>query len=183
MSEIIITVNENGHLTGTVDKMQAHIKGKLHRAFSIFIFNMDGQLLLQQRADDKYHSGGKWTNTCCSHPWIGELTNDAAHRRLREEMGFDCEITEVFSFRYCETLDNGLIENEYDHVFFGISNTTPQINPSEVKNFRYMDMELLSVNLKNNPGDYTVWLNICFNQVLEYYKQQISPATQSRSIL
>jgi len=141
LSTIIIAVDEKGYLTGTMDKMQAHIKGKLHRAFSIFIFNTDGQLLLQQRADDKYHSGGKWTNTCCSHPRIGDQTSVAAHRRLQEEMGFNCEITEMFSFRYCETLENGLVENEFDHVFYGVSNELPKINPLEVQDFKYEDMD------------------------------------------
>jgi len=173
LSKIIITVNEEGQLTGTVDKMQAHVKGILHRAFSIFIFNTDGQLLLQQRADDKYHSGGKWTNTCCSHPRIGDSIINAAHRRLQEEMGFDCEMTEMFSFRYCETLDNGLVENEFDHVFFGISNELPKINPLEVKDFKYADMDLLAIELKTNPGLYTIWLNICFEQVMEHYIKRI----------
>ncbi|CAN5243465.1 isopentenyl-diphosphate Delta-isomerase [soil metagenome] len=179
MSNIITAVDEEGRVTGTVDKLQAHVKGKLHRAFSIFIFNTDGQLLLQQRAEDKYHSGGKWTNTCCSHPSMGDQTKNAGHRRLREEMGFDCEITEIFSFRYCETLDNGLIENELDHVFFGISNELPTINPSEVKDFKYIDMDILAYELKTNPGIYTVWLNICFEQVMEYYIKQIKYETSA----
>lgn len=174
MGEIIITVDQHGRLRGTVDKMQAHIKGSLHRAFSIFIFNTDGQLLLQQRADGKYHSGGKWTNTCCSHPQMGEQTNNAAHRRLQEEMGFNCALEETFSFRYCENLENGLIENEFDHVFFGFSDQLPIPNPLEVKDFKYVDIEELSNDLMENPGDYTVWLKICFEQVMEYYKKQIS---------
>ncbi|RWY54016.1 isopentenyl-diphosphate Delta-isomerase [Mucilaginibacter gilvus] len=173
MSEIIIAVNEQGRITGTLDKLRAHITGQLHRAFSIFIFNTDGQLLLQQRADAKYHSGGKWTNTCCSHPRIGEQTSNAAHRRLQEEMGFDCELKEIFSFRYCETLQNGLIENEFDHVFFGISNQQPIPDPSEVKDFEYLNMELISYKLKTDPGSYTVWLNICFEQVMEHFKTEI----------
>jgi isopentenyl-diphosphate delta-isomerase len=173
LSTIIIAVDENGRLTGTIDKMQAHIKGKLHRAFSVFVFNRDGQILLQQRADEKYHSAGKWTNTCCSHPRIGEQTDNAVHRRLLEEMGIDCEVKEIFSFRYCETLENGLIENEFDHVFFGISDDEPKINPSEVKDFKYVDMDFLAMDLKINPGLYTVWLNICFEQVMEEYIKRI----------
>lgn len=180
MSEIIITVDEQGRLAGTVDKMQAHIKGILHRAFSVFIFNTAGQLLLQQRADDKYHSGGKWTNTCCSHPRMGEQTDHAAHRRLQEEMGFDCEIAEVFSFRYCETLENGLIEHEFDHVFFGISDQAPIINPAEVKDFKYVGMEQLSDDLQLNPEYYTVWLNICFKQVSEHFNKTIKDETSAR---
>ena len=179
MSEIIIAVNENGYLTGTVDKMQAHIKGSLHRAFSIFIFNKEGQLLLQQRAVEKYHSGGKWTNTCCSHPRMGERTNEAAHRRLQEEMGFNCEITEKFSFRYRETLDNGLIENEFDHVFFGKSDLKPIINPLEVKDFKYIDMCSLAQELKERPENYTVWLRICFDQVMEYFTKEIKYETSA----
>src|SRR4051794_281839 len=100
-----------------MEKMEVHRSGTLHRAFSVFIFNGKGQLLLQQRALDKYHSGGLWTNTCCSHPRVGELTPDAAHRRLQEEMGMDCELTELFQFSYRHEFGNGLIENEYDHVF------------------------------------------------------------------
>lgn len=168
MNAIIISVNEDGQMTGTVDKLQAHIKGKLHRAFSVFVFNSNGQLLLQQRADGKYHSGGKWTNSCCSHPAAGEWTMNAAHRRLQEEMGFDCELKEMFSFKYCEQLENGLIENEFDHVFFGTSDEIPVPNPSEVKDFKYVDIEFLLTDIKINPDDYTVWLKICFENVLEH---------------
>lgn len=114
-------VNTSGQTIGTMDKMAAHKSGTMHRAFSVFIFNSKGQLLLQQRAFDKYHSGGLWTNTCCSHPKLGEFTLDAAHRRLQEEMGMDCELTELFQFSYRHEFENGLIENEYDHVFMGIS--------------------------------------------------------------
>jgi isopentenyl-diphosphate delta-isomerase len=173
MSEIIIAVDENGCLTGPVEKIQAHITGCLHRAFSIFIFNKEGQLLLQQRADEKYHSGGKWTNTCCSHPRMGEETNNAAHRRLQEEMGFDCEITEKFSFRYCETLDNSLIENEFDHVFFGVSDMTPTVNPLEVRDYKYIDMLSLAQELKERPERYTVWLRICFDRVMEHFIKEM----------
>jgi isopentenyl-diphosphate delta-isomerase len=171
LSEIIISVDEQDGMTGTLDKMQAHIKGKLHRAFSIFVFNANGEPLLQQRAEGKYHSGGKWTNTCCGHPRVGEQTKDAAHRRLQEEMGFDCELKEVFSFRYYETLENGLIENEFDHVFFGVSNLQPVPEPLEVKGFKYVEMNLLALDLKAHPERFTVWLNICFEQVMEHFKQ------------
>src|ERR1700712_632794 len=130
-------VNADGQTTGTMDKMAAHRSGTMHRAFSVFIFNSKGQLLLQQRALDKYHSGGLWTNTCCSHPRLGEFNIDAAHRRLREEMGMDCELTELFQFSYRHEFDNGLIENEYDHVFMGINDELPLPNPAEVAGFRY----------------------------------------------
>jgi isopentenyl-diphosphate delta-isomerase len=166
-------VNAGGQVIGTMDKMAAHRKGALHRAFSVFIFNSNGQLLLQQRALDKYHSGGLWTNTCCSHPKLGEFTLVAAHRRLREEMGMDCELTELFQFTYRHEFGNGLIENEYDHVFMGISDELPSPNPVEVSGFRYMDTDLLLFELFEQPDEYTAWFKICLEKVLERYYQNI----------
>jgi len=176
LSEKIIAVDEQGRMTGTLDKMRAHITGQLHRAFSIFVFNTGGELLLQQRAEGKYHSGGKWTNTCCSHPRLGEHTDVAVHRRLREEMGFDCELKEMFSFRYRQSLENGLIEHEFDHVFFGRSDLQPSPDSSEVMAFKYLDMQELAADLEANPGNYSVWLKICFELVMEHYNQQINYA-------
>jgi isopentenyl-diphosphate delta-isomerase len=164
-------VNSSGQTIGTMDKMAAHSSGTLHRAFSVFIFNSKGQLLLQQRALDKYHSGGLWTNTCCSHPKLGEFTLDAAHRRLQEEMGMDCELTELFQFSYRHEFDNGLIENEYDHVFMGISDELPLPNPAEVADFKYMDPDLLLFELVEQPGGFTAWFKICLEKVLEIYYQ------------
>lgn len=162
-------VDASGKGIGTMDKMAAHEAGRLHRAFSIFIFNHTGQLLLQQRALDKYHSGGEWTNTCCSHPRLGENTIDAAHRRLMEEMGMSCELTELFQFSYLHKFDNGLTENEYDHVFIGISDDAPKPNPEEVATTRYVDIEDLTQDLITHPDNYTAWLKICFEQVKEHY--------------
>ena len=164
-------VNANGGAIGTMDKMAAHRSGTLHRAFSVFIFNSKGQLLLQQRALDKYHSGGLWTNTCCSHPKLGEFTLNAAHRRLQEEMGMDCELTELFQFSYRHEFENGLIENEYDHVFMGISDDLPLPNAAEVAGFRYMDADLLLFELSEQPDQYTPWFKICLERVLEHYYQ------------
>jgi isopentenyl-diphosphate delta-isomerase len=164
-------VDTSGQAIGTMDKMAAHKSGTLHRAFSVFIFNSKGQLLLQQRAFDKYHSGGLWTNTCCSHPKLGEFTLDAAHRRLQEEMGLDCELTELFQFSYRHEFENGLIENEYDHVFMGISDKLPLPNPSEVAGFRYMDTDLLLFELFEQADKYTAWFKICLEQLLEIYRQ------------
>lgn len=164
-------VNTSGRTIGTMDKMAAHKSGKLHRAFSVFVFNSKGQLLLQQRAFDKYHSGGLWTNTCCSHPKLGEFTLDAAHRRLQEEMGMDCELTELFQFSYRHEFENGLIENEYDHVFMGISDELPLPNPAEVAGFKYMDTDLLLFELFEQPDQYTAWFKICLEQLLEIYYQ------------
>ncbi|WP_217452108.1 isopentenyl-diphosphate Delta-isomerase [Mucilaginibacter humi] len=171
MKESVMIVNASGGAIGTMDKMAAHRSGTLHRAFSVFIFNSKGQLLLQQRALDKYHSGGLWTNTCCSHPRLGESTSDAAHRRLQEEMGINCELTELFQFSYRHEFENGLIENEYDHVFMGISDELPLPNPDEVGDFRYIDTDLLLFELLEQPNKYTPWFKICLEQVLEmYYK-------------
>ena len=164
-------VNTSGRTIGTMDKMAAHKSGTLHRAFSVFVFNSKGQLLLQQRAFDKYHSGGLWTNTCCSHPKLGEFTLDAAHRRLQEEMGMDCELTELFQFSYRHEFENGLIENEYDHVFMGISDELPLPNPAEVAGFKYMDTDLLLFELFEQPDQYTAWFKICLEQLLEIYYQ------------
>ena len=164
-------VDANGQAIGTMDKMAAHRSGTLHRAFSVFIFNNKGQLLLQRRALDKYHSGGLWTNTCCSHPKPGEFILDAAHRRLQEEIGIDCELKEIFQFSYRHEFENGLIENEYDHVFIGISDQLPSPNPDEVAGFRYMDTDLLIFELFEQPDQYTVWFKICIEQLLENYYQ------------
>jgi isopentenyl-diphosphate delta-isomerase len=166
-------VNADGQGIGTMDKMAAHRKGMLHRAFSVFIFNSKGQLLLQQRASDKYHSGGLWTNTCCSHPKLGEITADAAHRRLQEEMGMGCDLTELFQFTYRHEFENGLIENEYDHVFVGISDQQPLPNPAEVADFKYMETDVLIFELAEQPELYTPWFKICLEQLLEMYSQMI----------
>lgn len=172
MTEKVILVDVNDKEIGEMPKMEAHLKGALHRAFSIFIFNANGDLLLQQRALGKYHSGGKWTNTCCSHPRPGEDTLSAAHRRLKEEMGMMCDINHVFSFQYqAEVTDEGLIENEYDHVFFGISDQVPMINLEEVAAIRYMDLDELANALKTSPDQYTAWLKICFDRVKEHYSR------------
>lgn len=164
-------VNADGQTIGTMDKMAAHRSGTMHRAFSVFIFNSKGQLLLQQRAWDKYHSGGLWTNTCCSHPLLGEFNQDAPHRRLKEEMGIDCELTELFRFSYRHEFENGLIENEYDHVFLGITDDLPLPNSVEVAGFRYMDTDLLLLELTERPDEFTAWFKICLGKVLEFYYQ------------
>jgi len=167
-------VNANGHTVGTMDKMAAHWSGTQHRAFSVFIFNSKGQLLLQQRALDKYHSGGLWTNTCCSHQKPGESTLDAAHRRLQEEMGIDCQLTELFQFSYRHEFENGLIENEYDHVLIGISDKLPLPNTVEVATFRYADTDLLSSELFSKPDEFTPWFKICLEKVLDIYYKLVS---------
>lgn len=171
LKESVIIVDPNGQARGIMDKMEAHRLGVMHRAFSIFIFNSNGQLLLQQRALDKYHSAGLWTNTCCSHPRLGESNLDAANRRLLEEMGMNCDLTELFQFSYCHEFDNGLIENEYDHVFMGITDDLPSLNAAEVEAFRYIDTDLLLLELAQQPERYTAWFKICLEQVLEICDQ------------
>ncbi|TKC09583.1 isopentenyl-diphosphate Delta-isomerase [Pedobacter frigoris] len=171
MTEHVILVDVKDKEIGTMPKLEAHLEGKLHRAFSIFIFNADGELLLQQRAFDKYHSGGKWTNSCCSHPRPGEATIDAANRRLIEEMGMTAELRHVFSFTYRADLMDGISEYEFDHVFFGISEELPVINVEEVAEYKYMGMEALSEELDTYPEKYTAWLRICFARVMDNYEQ------------
>lgn len=152
--------------------MAAHEAGVLHRAFSVFVFNSNGQLLLQQRAFEKYHSGGTWTNTCCSHPRPGEKTADAAHRRLMEEMGMKCDIREYFHFIYRHEFSNGLIEHEYDHVFIGYSDQIPIPDNAEVADFRYTDTEDLKGDIVNDPDSFSPWLRICLDRVTAIVKQR-----------
>ena len=164
----LILVDENDAPRGTMEKMEAHKKGELHRAFSIFVFNSKGELLLQRRAMDKYHSGGLWTNTCCSHPQPKENLQESAHKRLHEEMGFSCTLEKVFHFIYKAELDNELTEHELDHVFIGHYNENPKINSLEVAEWKYMSINEIQQNIKLNPELYTAWFKIVFVKVLEY---------------
>ena len=168
---MVILVDESDRMVGTMDKMRAHVSGKLHRAFSVFVFNTKGELLMQQRASDKYHSGGKWTNTCCSHPQPGESTLNAAHRRLQEEMGLKCDLQYGFNFTYRAALANGITEYEYDHVYLGITNDIPVPEPTEVAAYEYIRMDLLAEKLFKHPDHYTEWLKICFEQVMNSYNK------------
>lgn len=167
MTEFVITVDAEDRVLGAAEKMEAHRKALLHRAFSIFVFNSRNELLLHQRALGKYHSGGKWTNTCCGHPRPGESTEDAANRRLQEEMGFDCTLQHRFTFTYKAHLDNDLTEHEIDHVYFGQFDGIPALNPEEVMNYRWVSAQTISDEIKNHPENYTEWFKICFGRVLE----------------
>ena len=165
--EKIILVDKNDNEIGFEEKLTAHQNGgKLHRAFSIFVFNKKEELLLQKRAKEKYHSALLWTNTCCSHPRTGEVLLAAAHRRLKEEMGFDCDLSEKFSFIYKINFENGLSENEFDHVFFGKFDGEPKSNPEEVADWKWVSIKELKQDIKENPGEYTYWLKICLDKVL-----------------
>jgi isopentenyl-diphosphate delta-isomerase len=157
MKDSVILVDENDLQYGTMEKHEAHKKGKLHRAFSIFIINDSRQLLLQKRAHTKYHSPGLWTNTCCSHPRPDENIHKAAKRRLMEEMGFDCKLEEKFSFIYKTAFNNQLIEHEYDHVFFGKYDKDPVPYLVEVAEWKWMDISEVSHDLKQNRQKYTYW--------------------------
>jgi isopentenyl-diphosphate delta-isomerase len=167
MTEVIL-VDENDVQTGLMEKMEAHKKGVLHRAFSIFIFNDKGEMLLQQRALNKYHSGGLWTNTCCSHPLPGETTADAANRRLREEMGFDTELKKAFDFIYTAEFDNGLTEYEFDHVFTGTYNGEIKVNPDEVHDYCYQSVNEIRNSMESHPAKFTAWFKIAFPKLEEY---------------
>ena len=174
MIENVILVDVNDNELGVMEKMKAHEQGLLHRAFSVFVFNSNGEVLLQQRNKNKYHSGGLWSNTCCSHPRPGESISDAANRRLREEMGMEADLLHAFSFVYKSDLDNELTEHELDHVFLGETNSLPKMNKDEVEDYRYVSIEYLKEDIKNNPDHYTEWLKICFDNLLKYRKNEQS---------
>ena len=156
----VIIVNERDEWLGTMGKLEAHKSGALHRAFSVFVINDKDELLLQQRAEGKYHSGGLWSNTCCSHPMPAESTLAAAHRRLQEEMGFDCELEPIFTLRYKADVGNDLIENEYDHIFFGRYTGPVAINVDEVQDHQYMSIENLQKMMATVPESFTPWLHL-----------------------
>ena len=164
MEEQVILVNEKDEPIGLMGKMEAHEKGLLHRAFSVFIFNSKQEVLLQQRAACKYHSPNLWTNTCCSHPREGESNLQAGERRLQEEMGMRVSLKEVFSFIYKAPFDNGLTEHEYDHVLVGYSDLQPRINPEEVASWKWLSLEAIKEDILQAPERYTAWFKIIFEK-------------------
>jgi isopentenyl-diphosphate delta-isomerase len=164
LEEKVILVSERDDQLGLMGKMEAHKKGLLHRAFSVFVFNKKGELLLQQRALDKYHSPGLWTNTCCSHQRDGESSLGAGKRRLNEEMGFHCDLEEVFWFIYSAAFDNGLTEHELDHVMVGYHDNDPVINLQEVASFKWMSLDKVKQDIAEHPENYTEWFKIIFKE-------------------
>ena len=164
----LILVDKNDMPTGTMEKMEAHQKALLHRAFSVFIFNSKGDMLLHQRAANKYHSAGLWTNACCSHPRKGQQTIEAAEKRLQEEMGFTIPLKKAFAFTYKAVLDNGLTEHEYDHVFIGTYDGYIQPDEDEVKDFCFVPMDEIKSSIQSHPQKYTEWFKIAFPKVEEY---------------
>ncbi len=165
MKEEVILVDELDNAIGTMEKIEAHEKGVLHRAFSVFIFNSDGELLLQQRAVTKYHSAGLWTNTCCSHPRPNETTLSAAHRRLKEEMGITAELEHKTNFIYKTVFDNSLTEHEFDHVYFGKCSQKPKIDPNEVESYAWLRPEKIMADIAANPTKYTSWFKIAMEKL------------------
>lgn len=168
MRQEVVLVDESDRQIGVAEKQQAHIDGALHRAFSIFVFNASGQLLLQRRAGRKYHSGGLWSNTCCGHPLPDEDLEAAARRRLQEEMGFGCELKKAFQFKYKTVLGNGLTEHEVDHVFLGLFDGVPQPDPREADEWKYSSLADLESDLKTSPEQFTYWLRHSYPMLLKH---------------
>lgn len=169
--ENVILVNEQDQPIGLMPKLEAHQKAVLHRAFSVFILNDLNEIMLQQRAHQKYHSPLLWTNTCCSHQREGESNIEAGKRRLFEEMGFKAELTELFHFIYKAPFDNGLTEHELDHVMIGRYNGQPQINPEEVEAWKWMSIEDVQSDMQKHPENYTVWFRIIFDEFYHYLEE------------
>ena len=167
-------VDEHDNYRGLMDKMEAHQKGLIHRAFSIFIFNSRGEMLLQQRALNKYHSAGLWSNSCCSHPYPGEEIKQAATRRLREELGFETSLEKIFDFVYQASFENGLVENEFDHVFVGQFDGNIQASPDEVNDYVFKPMEQIKLELTTTPEIYTEWFKISFPKMEAWWQERFT---------
>lgn len=162
----VILVDEQDHVVGEMDKMEAHEKGILHRAFSIFIFNSKGQMLIHQRANEKYHGGGLWTNACCSHPQLDEDIKESAEQRLQFEMGLQCDLKRVFAFIYHTPVENELIEHEYDHVLVGYTDQQPKPNTNEVQAFKWIDKVELLQKINDQPDIFTYWFRMALPQLI-----------------
>lgn len=171
MTDNVILVDTRDTPVGQMEKMEAHLKGELHRALSVLVFNSKGEILLQQRAFTKYHTPGLWSNSCCSHPRPGEDSLEAATRRLKEEMGFTAKLEKSFDFIYKAHFDNGLIENEFDHVFFGTYDGLLQINPEEANDFKWINPLDLMEDMRSKPENYTVWFRIIMEKIVERYPE------------
>ncbi|MFL5811139.1 MAG: isopentenyl-diphosphate Delta-isomerase, partial [Flavisolibacter sp.] len=175
--QLVILVDEHDGVRGSMEKMEAHRKGVLHRAFSIFIFDSKGKMLLQQRSPEKYHGANLWTNACCSHPQPGETTEQAAKRRQQQELGFVAPIKEIFSFTYHAIVENGLIEHEFDHVFAGEYEGEIIPDESEVADFAYENMDQIRWALENQPLKFTSWFRIAFPMIELWWKETYGKIT------
>tara|TARA_R110000751_G_scaffold122576_1_gene223226 strand:+ start:661 stop:1179 length:519 start_codon:yes stop_codon:yes gene_type:complete len=169
--ELVILVDENDKEVGLMPKMEAHEKALLHRAFSVFVFNKNKELMLQRRASHKYHSPGLWTNTCCSHQRQGESNIAAGKRRLMEEMGFETNLEESISFIYKAPFDNGLTEHEFDHILLGNYEDDPNLNPDEVSEWKWMSLSDINTDMLENPDIYTEWFKIIFDKFYTHIEQ------------
>jgi len=168
----VILVDKKDKEIGREEKIKAHREGKLHRSFSIFLFNKKGELLIQKRAKSKYHSPGLWSNTCCSHPRPDRNLEDEAKRRLKEEMGIvKCNLYEVFNFIYNQNVGD-LTEHEFDHVFFGTFEGNPKPNPDEAESWKWVNIIELKKDIKENPGKYTAWFKLILDRVIRKYESQ-----------
>ena len=172
MMEEVILVDESDKPLGVMEKMEAHRRALLHRAFSVFIFNSAGKMLLQRRAPSKYHSGGLWTNACCSHPRPDEETCEAARRRLSEELGFAVPLEKIFDFTYRSEFDNGLTEYEFDHVYIGYYDQRVYPNPEEVSEYRWLSLEAVQAELAAFPSTYTSWFHLAFPMIMSWKDRQ-----------
>lgn len=170
--ERVVLVDGDDREVGTAEKLEAHRTARLHRAFSVFVLNSGNELLLQKRARRKYHSGGLWSNTCCGHPRPGEATEAAAHRRLFEEMGFDCPLTRAFSFTYRAELD-GLTEHELDHVFLGLHEADPDPDPAEAEGWRWAATDEVQRDLERRPEAYTVWFRLLLPRLIAFRSPEV----------
>ena len=168
--EKVILVDQDDTAIGVREKLDAHRSGELHRAFSVFVFNAQGELLIQQRAADKYHTKNLWTNTCDGHPRPGETTEGAARRRLSEEMGFDCELVDAFSFTYHAELGDGLVEHEYDHALIGTFDGEPTPDPKEASDWKWIDAKELAIEMREQPDQYALWFRIAQERVWSHVK-------------
>ena len=182
LEENVILVNEKDEQIGLMPKLEAHQKAVLHRAFSVFVLNSKNEIMLQQRAHQKYHSPLLWTNTCCSHQREGESNIQAGSRRLFEEMGFKTELKELFHFIYKAPFDNGLTEHELDHVMIGYYNEAPLINPEEVENWKWMKIEDVKTDMELQPVLYTVWFKIIFDEFYHFLEQHKSPSSANAAV-
>ncbi|WP_026915424.1 isopentenyl-diphosphate Delta-isomerase [Christiangramia portivictoriae] len=169
--ENVILVNEKDEQIGLMEKIEAHEKALLHRAFSVFVFNDRNELMIQQRAHSKYHSPGLWTNTCCSHQREGESNIEAGKRRLQEEMGFSTDLKDTISFIYKAPFDNGLTEHEFDHILVGSYEGVPDLNPDEVAAWKWMSLDAIEEDMRNNPAIYTEWFKIIFDKYYSHIQQ------------
>ncbi|WP_298614551.1 isopentenyl-diphosphate Delta-isomerase [uncultured Odoribacter sp.] len=169
----VILVDINDQPIGTMDKLEAHRRGFLHRAVLVFVFNHKGEWLLQRRTAFKYHSGGLWSNTCSTHPHPGEVPLEAAQRRLQEEMGLKCSLEKSFCFTYKAKLDHGVTEYEYEHVFTGFTENIPDVNPLTVWDWKYLPLDIIRLDERIHPEKYTVWFRQIYREVLQHQKQKV----------